>query len=779
MLTGRLGGYELKRKLGQGGMGAVYLARQISLDRDVAVKVLNPDLGQDAQFVSRFVREAYAAAQLVHHNVVQIHDIGEDDDTHFYSMEYVKGQSLADLIRAGGPIDPDTAAGYILQAARGLKLAHDQGMIHRDIKPDNLLLSRDGIVKVADLGLVKRYGVEDGADKGTIPHSAPAAPNGPSATLARSSMGTPAYMAPEQAADASRVDGRADIYSLGCTLFALLVGHPPFEAESPGRVLELARTKSVPAPKSLNDRVASELSRITRVMTARNPDERYANMAMVIRDLEQYLGVETGGNFSPRQQHVEELEACVKRFNASGMSRFRNVVIKSLALMGVFLAGMLLWNSRYAAGFTVAAVLAGTAIMYHVIISLAGKSYLMARLRQLALGAAWRDWIRWAATAALVILAIFALQLVGEALLLLVSSTVIAALMYFVLDSLVTRDRQHSLARAQDMLRGLRLKGLDEDSVRRFACEYSGRQWEEFYEALFGYEAKMEARKRWGRSARGYDRPKFGRWRDPVVQLINHREEARAEARQRKHLLRVQTKALQAEGVEEVAAAKQARRMAELIYAQAQELHARAAQVREAAATLPPETQPAVQKPREAFRFDTEEKIHITGNYVTRRYGGPTQLLFGQRARFIVAAILLLGFFAWRYQNRAAIIDEVQQFRGYRVDPTMQDPTRVIDTRKVVEVTSHTTQNLDLAFVPAFICNVLGTWNAGVAGLILLVGSHLRSIRIGIPLLAAAGIIVFGHYLPAASSLSDNPRKIALAIGSLMALIAFVFMRRE
>ncbi|HEX2973845.1 MAG TPA: serine/threonine-protein kinase [Tepidisphaeraceae bacterium] len=279
ILAGKLGGYELKRKLGQGGMGTVYLARQISLDRDVAVKVLDTDLGRDAQFVSRFVREAYAAAQLVHHNVVQIHDIGEEQQTHFYSMEFVKGHSLADVIRTEGAIAPDTAAGYILQAARGLKIAHDQGMIHRDIKPENLLLSLDGIVKVADLGLVKRRDEQETAAAQTGP-----AREMSGMTLAKSTMGTPAYMAPEQAEDAGSVDARADIYSLGCTLFALLTGKPPFEGKTAEAVLEQAKTREVASPKALNPQVPSELSRIVHMMTMRNREERYANIGLVIRD---------------------------------------------------------------------------------------------------------------------------------------------------------------------------------------------------------------------------------------------------------------------------------------------------------------------------------------------------------------------------------------------------------------------------------------------------------------------------------------------------------------
>jgi len=154
-LNAQVQGYTIERELGRGGMGSVFLARQLSLDRQVALKVMSKRWATDPVFVARFTREAYAAAQLSHPNIVQIHDIGEVEGTRFFSMEYVRGRSLAELVRGQGKLDPETAVGYVLQAARGLKHAHDRGMIHRDVKPDNLLLDDQGLVKVADLGLVK------------------------------------------------------------------------------------------------------------------------------------------------------------------------------------------------------------------------------------------------------------------------------------------------------------------------------------------------------------------------------------------------------------------------------------------------------------------------------------------------------------------------------------------------------------------------------------------------------------------------------------------------
>src|SRR5262249_12383371 len=151
-----------------------YLARQVSLDRNVALKVMNPQWARNPTFMARFTREAYAAAQLVHHNVVQVYDIGEDRGISYFSMEYVEGQSLQDLLKKEGKLDPGVPSGSVLRAARGLKFAHDRGMIHRDIKPDNLLLNPEGVVKVADLGLARPPGPVE-----TPPEPNPAEPPPP------------------------------------------------------------------------------------------------------------------------------------------------------------------------------------------------------------------------------------------------------------------------------------------------------------------------------------------------------------------------------------------------------------------------------------------------------------------------------------------------------------------------------------------------------------------------------------------------------------------------
>ena len=320
-LAGRLGGYDVLQKLGQGGMGAVYLARQISLDRHVALKVLTPSLASDPQFVARFTREAYAAAQLTHHNIVAIHDIGAERDVHYFSMEFVEGQNLGDAVREAGKLDPESSAGYVLQAAHGLKFAHDHGMIHRDIKPENLLLNDQGIVKVADLGLVKRSGTDETQITG-VAHGS----GSNDSTQMNMSMGTPAYMAPEQAVDAAHVDQRADIYSLGCTLYDLLTGRPPFMGRSAIEVITKHQREQITPPEMIVRNVPRTLSAILLKMVAKKPDERYQTMNDVIRAMEDFLGVSATGPFTPKEEHVKVLEFAVERLQHQRLERAAKAV---------------------------------------------------------------------------------------------------------------------------------------------------------------------------------------------------------------------------------------------------------------------------------------------------------------------------------------------------------------------------------------------------------------------------------------------------------------------
>ena len=207
----KLGNYEIESLLGRGGMGVVYKARQISLNRPVALKILPPSLSSDSSFVKRFHREAEAVAQLDHPNIVQIIDISKAKGLHFFSMQYVEGRTLDEVLKEKGCLDADEAVRIITQAAQGIEHAHKNGIIHRDIKPSNIILDDSGSVKVMDFGLARST-----EERSKLTQSG---------TL----MGTLDYMSPEQCRG-DELDGRTDIYSLGVVLYEALSGRTPFEA---------------------------------------------------------------------------------------------------------------------------------------------------------------------------------------------------------------------------------------------------------------------------------------------------------------------------------------------------------------------------------------------------------------------------------------------------------------------------------------------------------------------------------------------------------------------
>jgi hypothetical protein len=251
--------YRVLRLLGQGGMGAVYLAEHRVMRRLVALKVIKPMYTADPALVERFRREVHVAAQLQHPNLVTAYDADQAGDAHFLVMEYVAGVSLGQRLKERGPLPVAEACAYARQVALALQHAHERGLVHRDIKPDNLMLTGDGCVKVLDFGLAALT-----AEPGANP-----------LTSADALLGTPDYLAPEQAEDARTADTRADVYSLGCTLYHLLAGQIPYPESTNLRKILAHREKPLPAVRALRPEVSPELEAVLARMLAKRPEDRY------------------------------------------------------------------------------------------------------------------------------------------------------------------------------------------------------------------------------------------------------------------------------------------------------------------------------------------------------------------------------------------------------------------------------------------------------------------------------------------------------------------------
>jgi serine/threonine protein kinase len=264
-----LGNYVIIRKLGEGGMGAVYLAEHSRMRRFVALKVLSPRVVNRPDAIRRFRREVQAVAKLSHENIVTAHDADEINGLQILVMEYVEGTNLSSLVRNKGPLPIRKAVDYIMQAARGLQYAHSKGIVHRDIKPGNLMLAENGTVKVLDLGLARFDETVAEREQTDL-------------TETGNLMGTIDYLAPEQAADSSAADQRSDVYSLGCTLFHLLTGKPMFAGRSVMERLLAHRERKPPSLRDERNDVSMELDAVYRKMVAKEPIERFPTMSAVL-----------------------------------------------------------------------------------------------------------------------------------------------------------------------------------------------------------------------------------------------------------------------------------------------------------------------------------------------------------------------------------------------------------------------------------------------------------------------------------------------------------------
>ncbi len=318
---GEIEGYRIKKLIGKGGMGAVYLATQLSMDRDVALKVLLPALAKDRGFVTRFVREARAAGKLQHANIVGGIDVGESGGYYYFVMEYVEGTPVSAILKKRGKIPEANALGIALHIARALEHAWNHQLIHRDIKPSNIIIARDGMSKLMDLGLA-RSTREDMA-----------------VTMTGVAIGTPHYISPEQARGERDLDIRTDIYSLGATLYHMATGVVPFDGDTSAVVMTKHITEKLPSPRSKNPDLSPGICRLIEKMMAKERADRYATPADLMKDIAKVArgGVPVG--VKPRDR-VEKSERAERAREKPARRVFSSELFWGTVVVGVIVTGI-------------------------------------------------------------------------------------------------------------------------------------------------------------------------------------------------------------------------------------------------------------------------------------------------------------------------------------------------------------------------------------------------------------------------------------------------------
>jgi serine/threonine-protein kinase len=316
-------GYKIIGKLGAGAMAIVYKGKQISLNRTVAIKVLPKRFSENPEYVERFYKEGQAAGKLNHNNIVQAIDVGEAGGYHYFVMECVEGKTIYDDIAEGKIPSEKNALDIIIQVAKALEHAHNCGLIHRDVKPKNIMINKEGVVKLADMGLARETADIEAAQ-----------------TEAGRAYGTPYYISPEQIKGEVDIDGRADIYGLGATFYHMVTGRVPYMADDPATVMRKhLRDKLIP-PDHINKSLSAGVSEVIEVMMAKRKEERYNNATELQRFDVSILGqLEDEGEEIEAEQAVEKEEILMKY-------KMAVVILSAVTILSILIMILLLFKNR-------------------------------------------------------------------------------------------------------------------------------------------------------------------------------------------------------------------------------------------------------------------------------------------------------------------------------------------------------------------------------------------------------------------------------------------------
>ena len=686
----------------------------------MALTILRPRWAADAGFVARYAREAFAAAQLSDPNLAPVVDFGVDRGRAFAASDSIGGHLLSDPARGRAGLDRAARAAAILQAARGLRHAHEQQVFHRDLTLEKITIDDDGLVRLAEVGL----------------SLAPETPVAPAVTpIALEGAPAPPPSPP------SALAAREDVAALGRALRSLLAGVQGDRAMPPG------------------------LAEVTRRMAGDGPDAPYPDLGAATRALEAELGV--SGPFAPADADSAEFEAAAAAFEGPPLARARPMVaLGGSAILALFVL-ILARNGRPlpALGAVAFALLSASSLA--AFRGLDGRSPIAARGREWLLGGDLGARLTGLAAVALGVAALAFAGILILWIFLTILAVGLAAAYHFALDRVADRERGPALDRARTLLRTLRRRGVAEDDVRRFAATRAGRRWEEFFEALFGYDALRSARRRWSADAGGRRRPRHAPWRDPVVDGLDGLLGARRRERDLALFASIEERGMEARGINLLTARRKGRRVAEASVALARQY--RDSPDGSLGLPLMNALLRATERPEEFLA--SPEIVEAAGPPIWREaLGAVVRVAFGPRARFLAGGVLLAGFLIWLEQNRIISSDEAKRAVLSAAEDREKGVAQAGDLgRKLVAnvqgVADAATETLPLEIGPLSpsFARRLDGFGLGVGGLILVLSAGSRGPRLAAFALPAAFIAVFAARL-------FDPASRALGVASLAAL---------
>jgi hypothetical protein len=758
-----LGGHLILRLLGHGPRGRAFLAFPISLGPPGVLKQAAADRADDPVFRAHHAREAFAAAQIEHPNVTQLREVGSARGRLFSVLDFIPGPSADQRVRDQGALEPYQATVVILQAARGLRAAHAQRLWHRDVKPANIRLSANGLARLDDLGLELTPSLAaalQARERTAGPvRSKDQAP--PPVAL----VGTPAYMAPEQARDPVTIDGRADVYALGATYYHLVTGRPPFEGEDAVELLRRhAEEQPVPAREFVQG-LPTAIAQAIRTMMGKRPEERYPNMGVVVEVLEGILDLEGTGASQLREESAGTIHASAQILAGSPARRVRGRILALSGLIGLACSGLLLalglpWPALGILAFlglTGAALAVGSGLLH--------RSEWLRLGAEFALGGGVRSWL------ILIVLAfvlLIALVTWGGFLawFMICCAAGLAAAYHFFLDRPWAVIRRQALDSAAASVKALRVRGFAEDAIRALVADCGGQA----RNRLSGVLAAKP--------------PATG---GPTSRLRRYVQDS-VDRRHQLLLERAEEGRLVAEGVNLLTARRRARRIAKAMLVTTREWRDELHLLGEGPS--PGSPAPLLERLSGAAR-EPEPVLEPHEPQRTgwlRRLDAAASFLLGRKLRFLLGA-LLFGLLAY-WLDREGVLTSAQvrseaskAFDVVRRAANSSDPGLLRELRWSQPVEwRRLREPLDVAQLSEFVGNRLPAANVGIAGLVLW-ASLLTPRRITglFALLGAVAILLgprWGLAVPALLSTFDVPTQ-AMMAGLVLLAVGLLWPRRR